>query len=117
MSFPSFNTIYRVALPEDDCKNTFKCTASDTLTNTTWKQEHCVPKSTRENKVPFTFNLAVIFTVGFLGNVLTLLAFPYAWIYYKRSFPGVLYQTFSFFVANANIAIIIITIIIMTIWF
>ena len=57
--------------------------------NVTWKQENCVPKSIRDNRVSFIFNLAIVFIVGLVGNILTLAAFLYAWIY-RNSFPGVL---------------------------
>ena len=49
-----------------------------------------MPKSIRDNRVSFIFNLAIVFIVGLMGNILTLAAFPYAWIYYRNSFPGVL---------------------------
>jgi len=79
-----------IELPEQEhCLNAFRCTSSDSTTNVTWKQENCVPKSIRDSRVSFIFNLAIIFIVGLIGNILTLAAFPYAWIYYRSSFPGV----------------------------
>ena len=47
-------------------------------------------KSIRDHRVFFVFNLAIVFIVGVIGNMLTLLAFPYALVYYKSSFPMVL---------------------------
>ena len=80
-----------IELPEQEhCLNAFRCTSSDSTTNVTWKQENCVPKSIRDSRVSFVFNLAIVFIIGLIGNILTLAAFPYAWIYYKNSFPGVL---------------------------
>ena len=57
-----------------------------------------MPESIRNNKVLFIANLVVVFTIGLLGNILILLALPYAWVSYKKSFPGVLdfqYDIFS----------------------
>ena len=80
-----------IELPEQEhCLNAFRCTSSDSKTNVTWKQENCVPKSIRNSRVSFVFNLAIVFIVGLIGNILTLAAFPYAWIYYRSSFPGVI---------------------------
>ena len=80
-----------IELPEQEhCLNAFRCTSSDSTTNVTWKQENCVPKSIRDSRVSFVFNLAIVFIVGLIGNILTLAAFPYAWIYYRSSFPGVI---------------------------
>ena len=80
-----------IELPEKEhCLNAFRCTSSDSSTNVTWKQENCVPKSIRDSRVSFIFNLAIVFIVGLVGNILTLAAFPYAWIYYRNSFPGVI---------------------------
>ena len=49
-----------------------------------------MPESIRDYKVLFIANLVVVFTIGLLGNILILLALPYAWVSYKKSFPGVL---------------------------
>ena len=89
------NSLYRfIELPEQQhCQDSFKCTLSDNRTNVTWKQKNCVDESIRDNRVSFIFNLALVFIVGLVGNTLTLAAFPYAWIYYRNSFPGVLTLT------------------------
>ena len=49
-----------------------------------------MPESIRDYKVLFIANLVVVFTIGLLGNILILLALPYVWFCYKKSFPGVL---------------------------
>ena len=48
-----------------------------------------MPQSIRDHKVLLIANLVVVFTIGLLGNILILLALPYAWVSYKKSFPGV----------------------------
>ena len=96
-----------IELPEQQhCLNAFRCTSSDSKTNVTWKQENCVPKSIRDSRVSFVFNLAIVFIVGLVGNILTLAAFPYAWIYYRNSFPGV----FTLSVIFSNLIITTLTI-------
>ena len=81
--FPGFH-------PEHEhCLHTYNCTSSDSETSETWKKENCVPESIRNNKVLFIANLVVVFTIGLLGNILILLALPYVWFSYKKSFPGV----------------------------
>ena len=62
-----------IELPEQEhCLNAFRCTSSDSTTNVTWKQENCVPKSIRDSRVSFVFNLAIVFIIGLIGNILTL---------------------------------------------
>ena len=72
--------------------------------NVTWKQENCVPKSIRDNRVSFIFNLAIVFIVGLVGNILTLAAFLYAWIYILHTtgtaFLGCSLLTFTVFLAT-----------------
>ena len=72
--------------PGDGCIDSVRCTNSP-VTNLTWKQDHCVPPSIQDHSTPFLLNLVVIMVVGIGGNVVTLVAFPYAWFYYSESFP------------------------------
>ena len=48
-----------------------------------------MPESIRNNKVLFIANLVVVFTIGLLGNILIVVALPYVWFSYKKSFLGV----------------------------
>ena len=48
--------------------------------------EHCVPQIIMDNKSIFIFNIVIIILIGTFGNLLTLLALPYARFYYPRRF-------------------------------
>ena len=50
------------------------------------KAEHCVPQIIKENKSIFLFNIVIIILIGTFGNLLTLLALPYARYYYHKRF-------------------------------
>ena len=50
-------------------------------------KEHCLLDSIKEHRTGFLANIIIIMVVGFLGNLLTLAALPYAWLYHSARFP------------------------------
>ena len=90
LSSPSLSTSANITNTSEPlgggCTNSVRCTSSP-VTSLAWKEEHCVPPSIQAHRTPFLVNLVVIMIVGILGNLLTLVAFPYAWFHYSASFP------------------------------
>jgi hypothetical protein len=56
-------------------------------------RDHCVPQTIKDFKIPILCNIIVIIILGTGGNLLTLLALPYAWKYYSQRFPSVTKST------------------------
>jgi len=48
--------------------------------------DNCVPQIIMDYKTIFIFNIVIIILIGTFGNLLTLLALPYARYYYRRRF-------------------------------
>ena len=67
---------------EDCMALSLACTTSNS-----GNKDHCLADSIKEHRTAFLANIIIIMVVGCIGNLLTLAALPYAWLYHRAKFP------------------------------
>jgi hypothetical protein len=68
------------------CQKARDCTNSGSKSSE-WRSDNCVPDSINSSKTIFIVNIVLVIIIGTIGNLLTLLAVPYARLYYSHRFP------------------------------
>jgi hypothetical protein len=68
------------------CQNARDCTNSGSA-SFEWRSNNCVPDTIKSSLTIFIVNIVLVIIIGTVGNLLTLLAIPYARLYYSHRFP------------------------------